>query len=46
MRGESLRELEQILFDSDGPKIVGNCRKPLMSSIVTSQPPAMNISLM
>ena len=46
MRGESLRELEQILFDNDGPKIVGNCRIPLMSSIVTSQPPAMNISLM
>ena len=46
MRGESLRELEQILFDNDGPKIIGNCRKPLMSSIVTSQPPAMNISLM
>ena len=45
MRGESLRELEKILFDNDGPKIVGNCRKPLVT-IVTSQPPAMNISLM
>ena len=39
MRGDSLRELEKILFDNDGPKIVGNCRKPLMSSIVTSQSP-------